>query len=268
MSNLMIALLATLAYFICYGGNWLLGQCMIERPIIVGTVTGLFLGDLQTGIIIGGSLEAIYMGAINIGGATSAEPVSATVMATTFAITAGLSLEEAVTLAVPVGLIFNSLGIVWRLIGNLWNPWYMKLCQTGDASGVMKLQLVSWFVNYFTRSILIFLCIYLGTGAVQAVVSNLPQPILNGLNVAAGMLGAVGMALLMRMLVNKETVGWLFVGFVLAAYLKLPALPIAIIGVVIAVAIGFADKKIFDVKQALAQGGGAAVKSEEEEFFQ
>ena len=236
MSNLMIALLATLAYFICYGGNWLFGQCMIERPIIVGTVTGLFLGDLQTGIIIGGSLEAIYMGAI--------------------------------TLAVPVGLIFNSLGIVWRLIGNLWNPWYMKLCQTGDASGVMKLQLVSWFVNYFTRSILIFLCIYLGTGAVQAVVSNLPQPILNGLNVAAGMLGAVGMALLMRMLVNKETVGWLFVGFVLAAYLKLPALPIAIIGVVIAIAIGFADKKVFDVKQSLAQGGGAVVKSEEEEFFQ
>ena len=252
MSNLMIALLATLAYFICYGGNWLFGQCMIERPIIVGTVTGLFLGDLQTGIIIGGSLEAIYMG----------------VMATTFAITAGLSLEEAITLAVPVGLIFNSLGIVWRLIGNLWNPWYMKLCQTGDASGVMKLQLVSWFVNYFTRSILIFLCIYLGTGAVQAVVSNLPQPILNGLNVAAGMLGAVGMALLMRMLVNKETVGWLFVGFVLAAYLKLPALPIAIIGVVIAIAIGFADKKVFDVKQSLAQGGGAVVKSEEEEFFQ
>lgn len=88
------------------------------------------------------------------------------------------------------------------------------------------------------------------------------------MNVAAGMLGAVGMALLMRMLVNKETVGWLFVGFVLAAYLKLPALPIAIIGVVIAIAIGFADKKVFDVKQSLAQGGGAVVKSEEEEFFQ
>ncbi len=71
MSNLMIACMATLAYFICYGGNWLFGQCMIERPIVVGTVTGLFLGDLTTGIIIGGALEAIYMGAVNIGGATS-----------------------------------------------------------------------------------------------------------------------------------------------------------------------------------------------------
>ena len=120
MSNLMIACMATLAYFICYGGNWLFGQCMIERPIVVGTVTGRCLGDLTTGIIIGGALEAIYMGAVNIGGATSAEPVSATVMSVTFAITAGLSMEEAITLAVPVGLIFNSLSMVWIMLTNIF----------------------------------------------------------------------------------------------------------------------------------------------------
>ena len=58
------ALLAALSYFICYGGNWLLGQCMIERPIVVGAVTGLLLGDLPTGLIMGASLEAIFMGSV------------------------------------------------------------------------------------------------------------------------------------------------------------------------------------------------------------
>lgn len=268
MSNGMIALMATLAYFICYGGNWLFGQCMIERPIIVGTVTGLFLGDLTTGIIMGGALEAIYMGAVNIGGATSAEPVSATVMSVTFAITAGLGMDEAVTLAVPIGLIFNSLGRPWIMVSTLFAPAYKKACENGDGKGLTRIILSSWFTIYFTKSILIFCCVFFGSEAVQLAIANLPQPIINGLSTAAGMMGAVGMAILMRMLVSKETVGWLFVGFILSAYLNLPAIAIAIIAVVIAVTIGLSEKRSIDLKQAIAQGGGVAVKSEEEEFFQ
>ena len=177
MSNLMIACMATLAYFICYGGNWLFGQCMIERPIVVGTVTGLFLGDLTTGIIIGGALEAIYMGAVNIGGATSAEPVSATVMSVTFAITAGLSMEEAITLAVPVGLIFDSLSMVWIMLTNIFQPAYQKVCDKGDGKGLTRVILTSWFTIYFTRAIIIFCCVYLGSEAVQAFMSQLPASV-------------------------------------------------------------------------------------------
>ncbi len=167
MSNLMIACMATLAYFICYGGNWLFGQCMIERPIVVGTITGLFLGDLTTGIIIGGALEAIYMGAVNIGGATSAEPVSATVMSVTFAITAGLSMEEAITLAVPVGLIFNSLSMVWIMLTNIFQPAYQKVCD--HTIGMQGLEHESILDKrgstiYFTRDSLSLCCVYLGLG--------------------------------------------------------------------------------------------------------
>ena len=266
MSNLMVAILATLAYFICYGGNWLLGQCMIERPIVVGTVTGLLLGDMETGIIIGAALEAIYMGAVNIGGATSAEPVSATVMSVTFAITSGLSTEEAITLAVPVGLAFNSLSICWIMLSNIFAPSYNKVCETGNAKGLTRLILSSWFVSYATRAIIIFLCIYLGSDAVTAAMNSLPQSVVNGLTVASGMLGAVGMAVLMKMLVSGDNIGWLFVGFLLSKYLNLPAIVIAILAVVIAITIGLNEKKIHDLQAQMSQGG-VANKSEEEDFF-
>ena len=266
MNNLMIAIMGSLAYFICYGGNWLFGQCMIERPIIVGTVTGLLLGDMTTGIIIGGSLEAIYMGAVNIGGATSAEPVSATVMSVTFAITAGLNMEEAITLAVPVGLIFNSISMVFVMLTNIFQPAYQKVCDEGNGKGLTKVILTSWFSMYFIRTIIIFCCIYLGSDAVQAFMNNLPESVIHGLTVAAGMLDAVGMAVLMRMLVNKENIGWLFIGFLLNKYFGLPAVPIAIIAVVVALAIGFIEKKIFDVRQLLTSGSAAAI-DEEEVFF-
>ena len=69
----------------------------------------------------------------------------------------------------------------------------------------------------------------------------------------------------MKMLVSTENIGWLFVGFVLAKYLNLPAIVIAIIAVVIAMTIGLTDKKIHDLKQMMT--GTTIARTEEEEFF-
>lgn len=106
-----LALMAWLTVLICYGGNWVLGQCMIERPLVVGLVAGLLMGDVKTGVIIGASLEAIFMGAVNIGGAISAEPVTATALAVAFTVGAGIDQGAAITLAVPVGVVTAFLSI-------------------------------------------------------------------------------------------------------------------------------------------------------------
>jgi len=266
MSNFGIAVLASLAYFITYAGNWLFGQSMLERPIIVGTVTGILFGDVTTGVILGGLLEAVYMGAVNIGGATSAEPVSATVMAVAFAITSGLNTEAAIALAVPVGLVFNSLFIIFLMASNFFQPWYQKVCKNGDTKGMTSLILVSWFLQYLFRTLIIFALVYLGANVVQTFMSNLPAGVMRGLGTAANMLGAVGMAVLMKMLINKDNIGFLFVGFILAQYFNLPAIVVAIIAVVVALTIGFNDKSFLDL-QNLVKSGSIVTISEEEEFL-
>ena len=59
---------------------------------------------------------------------------------------------------------------------------------------------------------------------------------------AAGILPAMGFAMLMRMIVNKRLIPFFVLGFALAAYLSLPVLGVAIIAVVIAVEkTGFVD---------------------------
>ena len=83
---LMHATMAALAVFICFAGNYLTGQSMMERPLVVGLVTGILMGDMKTGVLMGASLEAIFLGNVNIGGVIAAEPVTATTLATTFAI--------------------------------------------------------------------------------------------------------------------------------------------------------------------------------------
>ena len=83
------AFLVALAVFICVGGAELIGFTMLNRPIVIGPLVGLFLGDLHTGVIIGASLEAVFMGVVNIGGASAAEPGIATAVGTAFAIMLG-----------------------------------------------------------------------------------------------------------------------------------------------------------------------------------
>ena len=96
---LMHATMAALAVFICFAGNYLTGQSMMERPLVVGLVTGILMGDMKTGILMGASLEAVFLGNVNIGGVIAAEPVTATTLATTFAIISNVEQKAAMTLA-------------------------------------------------------------------------------------------------------------------------------------------------------------------------
>lgn len=54
---------------------------------------------------MGASLEAIFLGNVNIGGVIAAEPVTATTLATTFAIISNVEQKAAMTLAVPIGML-------------------------------------------------------------------------------------------------------------------------------------------------------------------
>ena len=85
------AFLVALAVFICVGGAELIGFTMLNRPIVIGPLVGLFLGDLHTGVIIGG--------------ASAAEPGIATAVGTAFAIMLGKGSEVALTLALPIGIL-------------------------------------------------------------------------------------------------------------------------------------------------------------------
>ncbi len=50
---LIEAILAALVVFVCFAGNYLTYQSMLERPLVVGLVTGLVMGDMRTGVLMG-----------------------------------------------------------------------------------------------------------------------------------------------------------------------------------------------------------------------
>ena len=57
------AIIVSFAYYVLYvlDLDFLSWQCL-TRPIVVAPVVGALLGDFKTGIIMGASLESIFMG--------------------------------------------------------------------------------------------------------------------------------------------------------------------------------------------------------------
>lgn len=266
-----LAFMAWLTVVICYGGNWILGQCMIERPIVVGLVAGILMGDISAGCIIGASLEAIFMGAVNIGGAISAEPVTATALAVAFTV-AGVEQSAAITIAVPVGVVTAFLSIAMNnILLNFFAAPFDKMAKDGNERGLAVQHWGLWLVKYTAFAFIAFFGVYLGAEPVSQIVNQIPANVMSGLNAVGSLLPAVGMALLLQMLWSTQLAVYFFLGFVLYAYLGLPMIAIATIGVIIAVVQGLRDKEISDMEHKSISAAPVATAdvtiSEEEDFF-
>lgn len=81
------------------------GKSMLQRPVVMGPLVGIALGDFQTGLAVGGTLELAFMGNMAIGAAIPPEITAGGVLGTAFAITSGSGAEVAVALALPIATL-------------------------------------------------------------------------------------------------------------------------------------------------------------------
>lgn len=257
------ALIASIIYYIFYVLDFTVGWQTLTRPIVAAPIIGLALGDLQTGIVMGASLEAIYMGISAVGGSVPADAFSGTIIAVAFTILTGASVEEAIAISFPIATVMAMLNAIMMPVFAFAVPVFDKLSKEGNTSGYNRahigfLMLVMPLVN----TVVMFLSIAFGIEKLQLLLAQLPPFIMAGITAASGMLPVIGFGILTSMIWSKETGMYLFVGFVLAKYLGLGPVPIAIIGTVIAVAGFFRDKQISDAKQLLS-----TTSNDEEDFF-
>lgn len=229
------AFVTALVVFLTVGGQELLGFTQLGRPIVIGPLLGLLMGDVKTGLLVGAALETVFMGVINIGGASSAEPGLATALATSFAISMHAGVAVAIPIAIPLGVI--GLQIKTLIYVGIVGPFasrFDKMAAKGNAKGIAELHYGLWFLQWFLYSLIPFFAILVGSKATQEVLEMIPKSILNGLSIAGNLLPAVGMAMLLKMMWDNKIAVYFFLGFILVAYLKMPLIAIAAIALIIA----------------------------------
>lgn len=96
--------------------NYGYGYWMISRPVFSGPLLGLIMGDIQTGLIVGASVELMFLGVLPIGGSVPPNAQIAGLIGTFFAITAGGKPEIGISLALPIGILAQFLiMLAWNI---------------------------------------------------------------------------------------------------------------------------------------------------------
>ncbi|AEM79474.1 PTS mannose/fructose/sorbose/N-acetylgalactosamine transporter subunit IIC [Thermoanaerobacter wiegelii] len=229
--------IAFFAYLAWIATPWLGGQTIgyqaFGRPLIAGTIVGLILGDVKTGMIIGATINAMYIGAITPGGAMAADLNFAGYVGTALAMISHVKPEVAITLAVPLGLVGTFTWQLFATVGVFFAHIADKYAEEGNTKGltfmVMGLPQIFAFILRFVPA---FLVLYFGAPIAQNMANLIPAWLTNALTVIGGLLPALGMAVLLKMLIKDvKYIGFFLLGFIMVATLKIQILPASVIGI-------------------------------------
>ncbi|MEG0249968.1 MAG: PTS N-acetylgalactosamine transporter subunit IIC [Peptostreptococcus sp.] len=259
LKAILIGLLAGVA-----GVDMFDGLTHIHRPIVTGPIIGLILGDFQTGLIAGATLELVWAGMVPLAGAQPPNVVIGGIIGTSFAILTHQDPKVAVGIAVPFAVAVQAL---ITLFFTAYSPvmhkmdTYAEECNTRGIEKLNYLGIGILFVAYF---IIAFLPIYFGADKAAVLVSAMPSWIIEGLKVAGGIMPAVGFAMLMKIMFKWSYAPFFIVGFIAVAYLKLPILAVALIGVSIAAYDYFKDSG--EGKTVVAAGPSGDDFEDEEDY--
>lgn len=211
------------------------GPQMWRRPLPISLVIGLILGDVTTAIAIGATLELTWLGLANVGGSSPADMIMGSAVGVSLGVITGGGVAAGIAVAIPVSVLAIQLGNIWTTIGIFIIHMADKVAEEGDFKKVQRLYFIQPTCIFLTYLILSFVAIYLGSAVLESLLAMIPTQFISAMSTAAGALPAVGLSILLTMMLKEKNLAiFLVLGFVLVAYLKLPMLAVALIGVVAA----------------------------------
>lgn len=234
---LIQAILLGLVAFIAQS-EYALGTSLLSRPIVTGLFTGIVLGDVKAGIIMGATLELAFIGSFSVGAAIPPDVVTGGILGTAFAIIAGAGTETALLLGLPIATLTLILkNIYLGILIPIMNQNADKYAADGNYKGVERMHLIAGFGLSLMLGLVVMISFMVGSKTVGNLLDMIPEFIQHGLSVATGLIPALGFAMLARLLINKQVAPYFFLGFALAAYLEIPVTGIAIFGAIVAVVV-------------------------------
>lgn len=255
------ALLIAAATWLIVGFEAWLAYPTINTPLVLCPVVGLIMGDLHTGVVAGATLQLIFLGVMQIGGTLPADATLGSVFGTAMAIAMGQSVEVAMSLAIPIAMVGSMFTFLGYVVRGLFNPWVDRYCKEGNMKAIERLHLALAFLPELPKCLVLFAVLAFGSGIAEQVVSMIPQIVTDGLDYATGLMPAVGIALLLKMMWSNKMAAYFALGVVLVSFFHIPMLGVAVFGVILAVIL------ISEERSNKVHAPVMAAAAEEEELF-
>ncbi|KRM57418.1 hypothetical protein C5L31_001518 [Secundilactobacillus malefermentans] len=233
MSAISVILLLIVAFLA--GVDVVLDEWELAQPLIACTLVGLALGDVSSGILLGGQLQLIAIGWMNIGSAIPPDAALASIVSAVLVCgPANLSVSNGIAIAIPLAVAGQVLNIFVRSLIVLMAHVVDSRAKAADIKGIDGIHYLDMVIQGLRIAIPTYIVTIVSPQAVQGALNAIPKVITKGLSIAGGFVVVVGFAMVINMMANNEVWPFFFIGFVLAAITKLNLIAFGILGVCIA----------------------------------
>jgi mannose/fructose/N-acetylgalactosamine-specific phosphotransferase system component IIC len=220
--SLFQAILVGFGYYLS-NSPWLAGNggfFGLYRPLVAGFLVGIILGDPVEGARIGAAINILYLGFISAGGSIPADPSVAGWVGTALALGGGLDAQAAIALGVAVGTLGTFIFFTRMSVDAVFAHWADARAEAGDITGVSRMnwlppQIFLFIISFFPAMLAVYLGSQVVSDAIVWLTDNAPW-ILSGLQIAGGLLPAIGIAMNMRFIFRGSVVPYFFIGYILA----------------------------------------------------
>ena len=242
------------------GIDFWLEAFFLFRPLVVSTIVGIILNNVTLGLQCGALIELAFAGLTPAGGTQPPNPVLAGFMGTVLAYTTGCTPEEALGLCLPFSFLMQYIILFYYSAFSFFMGKMDHYAETADTAGIAKINYLLMGIVALTYGVVVFLCAYVAQGPMADFVNSLPEFITHGLEVAGGILPAVGFGMLLRVMMKAKYIPYFIAGFLMACFCEMPnLLPVALLGTIFALIDFFtAKQRKEDIQEALNnsdQGG-------------
>lgn len=229
MEVILVLLVALLAGF-----EGILDSFQFHQPIIACTLIGVVTGHPAEGIMLGGSLQLVALGWMNIGPAVAPDAALCSVASAILVCMKGVDMGVGMSAAMALAVAGLGLTIIVRTIVVGLIHMADSAAVKGSTSGVELAHLTALLLQGLRVVIPAALIIAVPVEVVQGALDAIPAWVTTGLSTAGGFVVAVGYAMVINMMATPKLWPFFFLGFALAAISALNLIAMGIIGLAIA----------------------------------
>ncbi|HRM24313.1 MAG TPA: PTS mannose/fructose/sorbose transporter subunit IIC, partial [Enterococcus aquimarinus] len=234
--NLIQMILVVFVAFLA-GMEGILDEFQFHQPLVACTLIGLVTGNLEVGIILGGSLQMIALGWANIGAAVAPDAALASVAAAIILVLGGqgkAGIPSAIAIAIPLAVAGLFLTMLVRTLAVPIVHMMDKAASEGNFRKIEVLQVAAIAMQGVRIAIPAAALLFIPAETVKNTLEMMPAWLTDGMAIGGGMVVAVGYALVINMMATKEVWPFFVLGFVIAAISEITLIGIGAIGVALA----------------------------------
>lgn len=209
------------------GAGSILDEWQTQRPIVACTLVGLAIAVgapapvevIKTAVIIGGTLELMALGWMNIGAAVAPDSALASVVSTILVIVGGQEIATGIAVAIPLAAAGQVLTYVVRAITVGFQHAADKSIEDGSLSRLDWLHRGALMLQVMRIAIpALVVALTAGTDVVQSMLNAIPDVVTTGLKIAGGFIAVVGYAMVINMMRAGYLMPFFYAGFIIAGF--------------------------------------------------